>query len=91
VRETSQVAVDQTQSRTTARGYVADRFKTDVRVLPQLGPLEGKTADTPSGRHETGSAQTPVCNIVEGRRPQGRVTRAVMPCQFSFWTNARSH
>jgi hypothetical protein len=28
---------------TTAPSYVADRFKTDVRMLPQFGPLEGKT------------------------------------------------
>jgi hypothetical protein len=41
----------QDQFRTKARNYVAGRFKTDVRMLPQFGPLEGEAADKPVRRY----------------------------------------
>jgi hypothetical protein len=47
--------------------YVEYRLKTDVRMLPQFGPLEGEAANKPEGRYETGFAQTPVLNFVEAR------------------------
>jgi hypothetical protein len=48
-------------------------FKTDVRMLPQSGPLEGRVADTMRGHHETDSPAMPVVNIVEGRGLDGAV------------------
>jgi hypothetical protein len=48
---------------TMAPNYVADRFKTDVRMLARFGQARDW--------HETGFAQTPVCNIPRGDAPQG--------------------
>jgi len=63
-----------TRLRQSARiAYVGDRLKTDVRMLPQSGPLEGRVADTVCGHHETDSPATPVANIVEGSELGGAV------------------
>jgi hypothetical protein len=40
-------------------------------MLPQFGPPEGRAADRPPDRYETGFAQTPVLNFVEGRCTSG--------------------
>ena len=55
-------------------GSVDHGFKTDVRMLPQSGPLEGRVADTMRGHHETDSSAMPVVNMVEGRGAQAPVT-----------------
>ena len=58
--------------------YVEYRFKIDVRMLPQSGPLEGKAADKPGGRHETGLAQTPSTQHSRGETArEGSVERPV--------------
>jgi len=53
------------------------KFTTDVRMLPQSGPLEGQAADTAWGRHETALSATLPGNIGEGSRAHARVTRSV--------------
>ena len=55
--------------------YVDHGFQTDVRMLPQSGPLEGRVADTMRGHHETGPSAMPVVNMVEGREARASVTR----------------
>ena len=65
--------------------YVADRFKTYPRMLPQCVALEVPIADKRSGTYETDRNQTPVCNMVEGRcfvntlPPQGEL-KGVIQC-----------
>ena len=58
---------------------LTEKFKTDVRMLPQSGPLEGQAVDTARGRHETGLSVTLLGNRGEGRRatPVVRVTSSV--------------
>ena len=55
--------------------------KTHRRMLPQFAALEGMDADNREGKGETvhsgPAGGHPGCNIPEGRRPQGRVTRPV--------------
>ena len=50
---------------------MTEKFKTDVRMLPQSGPLEGQVVDTARGRHETGLSLTLLGNSGEGRRAAG--------------------
>ncbi|HEY2534028.1 MAG TPA: hypothetical protein VGJ20_39920 [Xanthobacteraceae bacterium] len=54
---------------------MTEKFKTEVRMVPQFGPLEGKAADKPRDRYETGLAQA-LPGMGEGRgseslSPQG--------------------
>ena len=37
---------------------LTETFKTDVRLLPRFGPLEGQAVDNPRGRDETGLTET---------------------------------
>ena len=50
---------------------MTEKFKTNVRVFPQPGPLEGQAVDTAWGRHETGLPLTLLGNSGEGRRAAG--------------------
>jgi len=53
------------------------KFKTDVRMLPQFGPLEGQAVDNPRGRDETGLTETLLGNLGEGRGSIEPVTGSV--------------
>ncbi len=44
---------------------MTEKFKTDVGMLPQLGPLEGQAVDNPRGWDETGLTETPLGNRSE--------------------------
>jgi hypothetical protein len=37
---------------------LTEKFKTDVRILPQFGPREGQAADKPRPRDETSLTET---------------------------------
>ena len=50
---------------------LTEKFKTEVRMLPQSGPLEGQAVDTARSRHETGLSVTLLGNRGEGRRAAG--------------------
>jgi RRXRR protein len=71
--------------------YVADRFKTDVRMLPQFRTSRRQDLRQARDRHETGLAQTLLCDFPEGRLParaasQGRTGIALGDevCRYSF-------
>ena len=46
---------------------MTEKFKTDVRMLPQFGPLEGQAVDNPRGRDETGLLGN--LGVTEGQSP----------------------
>jgi len=78
------------------RAPLSRKFKTDVRMLPQFGPLEGQAVDTSRGGDETGLSVTLPANMGEGRRSKDRVTRPVRAMHeesrswYSSWTNTRN-
>ena len=55
--------------------YVGNRFKTDVRTLPQCGPLQSLGADTLRVVHETAQRATPGSNLAEGSGDPASVGR----------------
>jgi hypothetical protein len=46
---------------------LTEKFKTDVRMLPQFGPLEGQAVDNPRGRDETRLTETLLGNLGEAK------------------------
>ncbi|MBO0759496.1 MAG: RRXRR domain-containing protein, partial [Bradyrhizobiaceae bacterium] len=50
---------------------MTEKFKTNVRMPTQFGPLEGHTVDNPGDRDETGVPVTLLGNIGESGAPQG--------------------
>ena len=66
--------LDQAQERRPWTGhggsYVATGFKTDVRMLPQCGPLESPVADKLGVVYETDRRAMPGSNSAEGREPE---------------------
>jgi len=56
---------------------LTEKFKTDVRMLPQFGPLDGQAIDNPWGRDETGLTEMLLGNLGEGRGSFEPVTGSV--------------
>src|SRR5439155_4742305 len=48
--------------------YVDRKHKTDVRMLPQFGPLESLVADKLGGVHETDQGGSAACHPCRGER-----------------------
>jgi hypothetical protein len=55
---------------------VADRFKNDVRMLPQFGPPEGETADKPGIGKKRVLLKRRSATFPRGDRPQGQRNEA---------------
>lgn len=56
---------------------MTEKFKTDVRLPSQIGPLEGQPVDNARGGDETGLAVTLLGNMGERKSMKGTVTSSV--------------
>ena len=60
-----------------SESYVVHRFKTDVRMLPQFGPLEALSADTPGQARNGGERNADVQHARGERMRKPPVTRSL--------------